>query len=103
MRNIKDILRLKYVGNLSQERIAVALGVSKGVVTKYAGLASTAGLSWELVEPLNETQLHNRLVTTTAPPGTFILPDYGVIHQELRRKPLRPPKFPVMATSNSPT
>lgn len=86
MRNIKDILRLKYVGKLSHERIAVALGISKGVVTKYAGLASAAGLSWELVEPLDETRLHNRLVTTTAPPGTFILPDYGVIHQELRRK-----------------
>ena len=39
MRNIKDVLRLKYVGKLSHERIAVALGVSKGVVTKYAGLA----------------------------------------------------------------
>lgn len=32
MRNIKDVLRLKYVGKLSHERIAVALGVSKGVV-----------------------------------------------------------------------
>lgn len=86
MRNIKDILRLKYVGNLSHERIAVALSVSKGVVTKYAGLASAAGLSWELIEPLDETQLQNRLLNTTVPTGAFILPDYGVIHQELRRK-----------------
>jgi transposase len=45
MRNIKDVLRLKYVGKLSHERIAMALGVSKGVVTKYAGLANAAGLT----------------------------------------------------------
>ena len=60
MRNIKDVLRLKYVGKLSHERIAVALGVSKGVVTKYAGLASAAGLNWGLVHPMDEVQLHNR-------------------------------------------
>ena len=37
---IKDILRLKYPGGLSHERIARSLNISKGVVTKYLGLAS---------------------------------------------------------------
>ena len=86
MRNIKDVLRLKYVGKLSHERIAVALGVSKGVVTKYAGLASAAGLNWELVHPMDEVQLHNRLINNVAPQSAFVLPNYGLIHQELRRK-----------------
>ena len=53
MRNIKDVLRLKYVGKLSHERIAVALGISKGVVTKYAGLANAAGLNWQQVQPMD--------------------------------------------------
>ena len=48
MRNIKDVLRLKYVGDLSYERIAIALGVSKGAVTKYAGLATAAALSMSI-------------------------------------------------------
>lgn len=40
MRKIKDVLRLKLDARLSHERIAAALGISKGVVTKYVGLAS---------------------------------------------------------------
>ena len=86
MRNIKDVLRLKYVGKLSHERIAMALGVSKGVVTKYAGLANAANLDWTQVEGMDEAQLHNRLINSTPPQSTTVLPDYGLIHQELRRK-----------------
>jgi len=86
MRNIKDVLRLKYAGDISHERIAIALSVSKGVVTKYVGLANAAGLSWEQIEPMDEAQLHNRLVGSVATPSAFILPNYGLIHQELRRK-----------------
>ena len=86
MRNIKDVLRLKYVGKLSHERIAMALGVSKGVVTKYAGLANAASLDWAQVEGMDEAQLHNRLINSAPPQSTIVLPDYGLIHQELRRK-----------------
>jgi hypothetical protein len=86
MRNIKDILRLKHVGDLSHERIAIALGISKGVVTKYAALASAAGLSWEQIESMDEAQLHKRLIGSVATQGSFVLPNYGLIHQELRRK-----------------
>ena len=35
IRMIKDILRLKFQGGLSHERIAQSLGVSKGAVAKY--------------------------------------------------------------------
>lgn len=55
------MLRLKYVGKLSHQGIAAALGISKGVVTKYAGLANAAGLSSEQGQPINEAQLHKRL------------------------------------------
>ena len=44
MRKIKDVLRLKLEARLSHERIAEALGISKGVVAKYASLAAAAGL-----------------------------------------------------------
>ena len=37
---IKDVLRLKLHAKLSHERIAAVLSISKGVVTKYLGLAA---------------------------------------------------------------
>ena len=43
LRMIKDVIRLKWEAQLSHEQIAVALGVSKGAVTKYVGLANAAG------------------------------------------------------------
>jgi hypothetical protein len=46
MRMIKDVLRLKFDGGFSHDRIAASLGISKGVVTKYIGLAGAAGLDW---------------------------------------------------------
>ncbi len=42
MRKIKDVLRLKLDAKLSHEQIARSLGLSKGVVTKYVGLAAAA-------------------------------------------------------------
>lgn len=35
MRKLKDALRLKFDGGLSHQQIVGALGLSKGVVTKY--------------------------------------------------------------------
>ena len=51
---IKDVIRLKWEGKLSHEQIAAALAISKGVVAKYAGLAATAGLTWETVQTWDE-------------------------------------------------
>ena len=53
MRKIKDVLRLKLDARLSHERIAAALGISKGVVPNYVGLASVAGLDWHSIQPLD--------------------------------------------------
>jgi hypothetical protein len=44
MRKIRDVLRLKLEARLSHERTAAAPQISKGVVTKYLGLATVAGL-----------------------------------------------------------
>lgn len=55
MRKIKDVLRLRLEARLSHERIAEALGISKGVVAKYASVAAAAGLDWPTVRGLSET------------------------------------------------
>ena len=54
MRKIKDVLRLKFDAKLSHQQIADALGLSKGVVTKYAGLAVAAGLDWLAMQSMDE-------------------------------------------------
>jgi len=83
---IKDIIRLKWDGELSYEQIGAALAVSKGVVTKYVGLAAAAGLNWETVREWDERQLLARLLPRSASLTPYVEPDWGRIHQELSRK-----------------
>jgi len=86
MRKIKEILRLKLDAHLSHEQIAAALQVSKGVVAKYVALASAAGLDWRAISALDEAALEQRLLARPAKRTNHVMPDYGRIHQELRRK-----------------
>jgi hypothetical protein len=44
MLKIKEVLRLILEAKVSHAQIAAALGISKGVATKYIGLAVIAGL-----------------------------------------------------------
>ena len=86
MRKIKDVLRLKLDARLSHEQIAGSLGLSKGVVAKYVGLAAAAGVTWSEVQACDETALERRLLVTPQQPRAHVQPDYGRMHHELRRK-----------------
>jgi len=86
MRKIRDVLRLKLDAKLSHDQIAGALGISKGVVTKYVGLAAAAGLDWPTVQDADEITLERRLLVAPQKPCNHVQPDYGRLHQELRRK-----------------
>ena len=85
-RMIKDVLRLKFDGGLSYERIAASLGISKGAVTKYIGLANAAGLDWDCARDMDEGELERRLQDKPTGPAAYAQPKYGRIHQELRPK-----------------
>jgi transposase len=86
IRMIKDILRLKYQGGLSHERIAQSLSISKGAVAKYLSLAGAAGLDWALTAELDEASLERRLMGGGAALSRVVEPDYARVHIELRRK-----------------
>ncbi len=86
MRMIKDVLRLKFDAGFSHDRIAASLGISKGVVTKYVGLAGAAGFDWASACDMDEGELERRLLGKPTGPAAYAQPDYGRIHQELRRK-----------------
>ena len=86
MRQIIDIMRLKYEAKLSNEKVARACGVSKGVVCKYLHLAAARGLAWPLPEDTDEAQLERLLFPAKKKPTRFVEPDYFKMHQELKRK-----------------
>ena len=86
IRMIKDILRLKYSAALSHEAIARSLGISKGVVAKYLGLAGAAGLDWAAVAELDEAGLERRLLGRSTAETQVVEADFARVHIELRRK-----------------
>ena len=55
MRQIKEVLRLKWAGGLSDRQIAHSLSVSRPTVAEYVRRAQAAGLSWPLPETLDLT------------------------------------------------
>ncbi len=86
IRMIKDILRLKYSAALSHEAISHSLGISKGVVAKYLGLAGAAGLDWASVGDLDEAGLERRLLGRSVAETQVVEADFARVHVELRRK-----------------
>ncbi len=91
MCNIKEIVRLKLVCGLSHERIGRALGLSKGVVSKYVVRAQIAGLDWAAVAAFDDTQFAARLCPVPVPVpavarGERAAIDLPRVHRELRRK-----------------
>ncbi|MCL5041511.1 MAG: hypothetical protein M1440_03400 [Gammaproteobacteria bacterium] len=67
MRQITEVLRLKYEAGLSHARIARACGLSKGVVGKYVSLAQVQGVTWPLPKDLDEVRLYALLFPANPP------------------------------------
>lgn len=89
MRNIKECLRLKFEADLSHEKIARALQLSKGVVSKYIKAARDTGIEWPTLALLDEVALGAALVPAAKivhTRGDRVLPDVITLHRELRRK-----------------
>ena len=87
MRQIREVLRLRFASELPQRAIAKSLGLSQGAVSGYLSRARAAGVSWPLAEDLDEVQLEALLF----PPPPAIaadqrpMPDWAWVHRELRR------------------
>jgi transposase len=88
MRHIREVLRLKWVGGLSDRKIAQSLRISRPTVAEYARRAQAAGLSWPLPPSLDDLALEQRLFATTHTPSAPRCPppDWPQVHRELRRK-----------------
>ena len=90
MRQIKEILRLKYQSQLSVRDIARSCGLPASTVGDYLKRAAAAGLQWPLPEELSQEQLLEKLLGRAGPaaaqPASREPLDCSHLHQELRRK-----------------
>jgi len=88
MRQIHEVLRLKWAAGLSERQIARSLGLSRPTVAAYVRRAQVAGLSWPLPDGLDAATLDQRLFPSSATPApaTRLVPDWATVHHELKRK-----------------
>jgi hypothetical protein len=84
MRKIKDILRLKWVQERRNRHIARALDVGVASVSRVVHRAAEAGLSWEQVEVLSETELETALYGAEPPADRF---QAGASSNQVMRSP----------------
>jgi hypothetical protein len=70
-RKLAEVLRLKFAAQLSHEKVARPVGLSKGTVNKHVSLAQAPGLSWPLPEGMDEAAPGAR-IHREPPPGLLI-------------------------------
>ncbi len=85
MRKIKEVLRLAAAGH-SRRQIATGVGLARSTVAEYLRRAERAGVSWPI--ELADNELERRLFPPppALPAISRGLPEWAVVHRELKRK-----------------
>jgi transposase len=88
MRKTKEVLRLKWLNQLSDRKIAQSCNISRPAVVNYIERAEQAGLSWPLPDTLTDVELERLLFPTQKSRSVRDLacPDWSLIRQELQKK-----------------
>jgi len=88
MRKIREVLRLRWEQGLSHRQIVTSCRIGQGTVAEYLHRASAAGLTWPLPDALTDAELDGRLFPppVAIPAAERPLPDWAVVHHELRKK-----------------
>ena len=88
MRKIREILRLHLGEGLSRRQVGAATGSPYSTIADHLGRAGRAGLGWPLPEGMDDAELEARLFARVEPPPSASrpLPDWPLVHRELRRK-----------------
>ena len=88
MRQVYEVLRLKWDQGLSERKIAQSLGISRPAVAEYVRRAQAAGRSWPVPATCDAGALE-RLLLPSVParaPATHLVPDWATVHHELKHK-----------------
>lgn len=89
MRQLREILRLKYDKELSNAQIARCCGISKGSVAKQVNRLRESGLSWDGLRDHDDAQIRRALYgerSAEGRPRIHAEPDFKAVNRELRRK-----------------
>jgi len=89
MRQVREVLRLKFVGALSDHEIARRLGIAPSTVRATLKRLRAAGLSWPLPDEMTDAALEARLFAAAGTKQGHrrrAEPDWVAIHRELKRK-----------------
>ena len=88
MRQIHEILRLKYQNQLSLREIARSCGLAVSTVGDYVKRAEAVGLTWPLPQGMTEEELTKQIFGNSSSEAApqQPLPDWSYIHKELSRK-----------------
>jgi transposase len=85
MRQIREVLRLKFEAGCSHRKISAAVGLSKGSISDYLQRAEAAGLSWANASELDDAELERRLfraVGRNGPPSRAPI-DFAWVQREM--------------------
>ena len=89
MRKIKEILRLKWELGLSNRQIAKSCLLSRATIADYMARVQAAGLTWPLPPEMDENTIESLLFSCSSPGALNEpkpMPDWALVHQELKRK-----------------
>jgi len=95
MRKIRDVLRLRHHAGLSIRQIQSSTKVSVGSIQTLLAKAKELELSWPLPDELDEAHLASLFYpqADTRASSRNQVPDWPVLHQELKRKGESPREF----------
>ena len=88
MRNIRELLKLKWHKGLSNRKIANSCAVARSTVGDCIAKAKAAGLSWPLPEDLDDTALERMLYpeTDVIRQRQKSMPSMQYLYEEMKRK-----------------
>ena len=88
MRQTREVLRLHLLANLSSRKIQGATGVARTTVQDYIKRCDASDITAASLLSLNDDELSVKLFGEskhTAPKPGKVMPDYNIIHQELKQ------------------
>ena len=89
MRQVREVLRLKFVGGVPIRAIARRIGIAASTVRATINRFQAAGLSWPLPADMTDAVLEAMLYADAGGKQGYrrqIEPDWSTIHRELKRK-----------------
>lgn len=85
VRQIRNVLKLRYENKMPQREIARVCGIGNGTVAECLRRAQEAGLEWPLPADLTDEGLEQRLYPSISAASVLAKPDFASIHLELSR------------------